>query len=1151
VAEPKYFVENRYSFVIDAVASLANPAYEVASPESAFERSVQIELAIAHRLLMDRKHGAALAKYQHVRGLIAAMVIPKLPPWIGTTLEWTKLNRVEMLSPVLARSTEMLAKTPVAESAIPSKLLGGDVKVSNAAAKPFAAVAQMGLSDKDLMIGSLLEQAEVAIAARDFAAALAILQQAARATSDQALKGAILHDVGVIQERTGDRPKAIATLNQSARIFSQLNQPDTQVAVLTTLMGTQKRGGAADAAAEVLKQVDTLRTKHNLFDIAAPARLRLREAAVADPAAIIAAAAVVGASPSVGGAVVPGLRQPIVPPVGSSPNAFTIADGVTGVQLLASEAFATRATPKQFAMVDAAGTVHAAVLDGNAVTNMSSFYDTLATTSDVSLLMGYLVNYTTTVAYLPHVYFWVLPMAIGDCHAALGSYAEAEKEYLSTLDYKWINKVVESVNLWLRLAELYVDWGDRLYRQARNVVADFTPARAKYEQVMRLNNTVDNNSPLYKSAVFAAMKTRANAAIHAMFVNNSVLLENPRVKGVLARARMQLTKIDSGLNFLGMSLTLPPFSFEHLQVTARYFAQHASQVEATYIQFQSSGENEQLREQQMAQQAAIASASVELERRGVEEAEEGVDVAQANLNQAEVQAQNAQQAANDFAAVRWELYELDTLNSWSSAAAQDEDDEVEQTISGFTYYNTSGKRRSEVLYDLSCRRTRISHELEAARLQREINAANAYRATAQQQVQQAQARVAVAEQRVVIAQMQEQFALENLEFLQGREFSSAMWYNLAREARRIATRYLDMAIEIAVFMEKAYEAETGRDLKKIKLEYGLGELNGLLGADALLTDIDYFTLDHLRTRSKKAQMRQSLSLGDLFPMAFSRLLATGTTYFETTLEHFDRRYPGFYLQKLKQVEMVFVGLNGSEGLHGTLRNIGLSQFRRKSGTIVNQTYPADVMPLSEYNLRQDAIIFQLDTRELRLFENNGVATMWQLDLPRSSNTFDLNQILDVHMVLYYDGFFDPGLEAAIKAALPPTASAARALSLRMFAPDELYFLRSQGSAQLSVDATMFPANHGNPRIRSYSLQGIGPAAAGMKVRLDSANLGAGHVFTLDVQGNAAGTGFPNPINQSLFDSWTITVPPGDNPGVDLSGLTDFSLFFEYDFTYPA
>ena len=97
-------------------------------------------------------------------------------------------------------------------------------------------------------------------------------------------------------------------------------------------------------------------------------------------------------------------------------------------------------------------------------------------------------------------------------------------------------------------------------------------------------------------------------------------------------------------------------------------------------------------------------------------------------------------------------------------------------------------------------------------------------------------------------------------------------------------------------------------------------------------------------------------------------------------------------------------------MHGTLRNIGLSKFRRRDGSIVEQVYPADVMPLTDYDVRQDAMVFQLSANELRLFENNGIATVWQLDVPQHSNTFDLGQILDVQLVLYYDGFFDPALE---------------------------------------------------------------------------------------------------------------------------------------------
>jgi len=589
-----------------------------------------------------------------------------------------------------------------------------------------------------------------------------------------------------------------------------------------------------------------------------------------------------------------------------------------------------------------------------------------------------------------------------------------------------------------------------------------------------------------------------------------------------------------------------------MQNLARYFAQHAAQVEQGYIQFKNSGENESLREQQMAQQASVAVASVELERRGLAESREGVDVASAGLNYATVQRDNATEMRDRFNAVRWELQELERLQAWAGSASNDE---VKLNVVNATYYSADSKPRSHVMFDLANRRTQISHDLEAERMQNEIDAANAYRGMAQQQLEQAQARVAVAQQRVQIAGLQAQYAQENLAFLKGREFSATMWYELAREARRIAQRYLDMAVEVAVLMEKAYEAETGRDLRKIKLDYGLDNLNGLLAADALLLDIDYFSLDFVRTRSKKAPMKQTLSLADHFPMAFDQLLRTGRALFETTLAHFDRRYPGFYLQKLKQVELLFIGLAGTEGVHGSLRNIGLSKFRRRDGSIVDQVYPADVMPLTDYDVRQDAVVFQLSTNELRLFENNGIATVWQIDVPLHSNTFELTQILDVQLVLFYDGFFDPVLETKVLATLPAQGSGTRSFALRLSAPDELFFLRSQGQAELVLDAGLLPANQASPQLKSYFLQARGAAAVGLKLRAGWAGLGAGHLFTLDAKGNADGAAFAAPTGRTLFDTLNFRIDAADNPqlvnnGVlDLSGLQDLALFVDYSFTF--
>lgn len=1118
--KPKYLLENRYSFVVDAVTALNEASLEILGPETSFERQIQSQLALANRLLLQGKHSAALEKYVYLRGLVSTLVFPRLFPIDGFRIPWGKVDRPGLLDTVVRRSAEMLKQTPPAVLDVPRKLLSGDVQSRE---RQFDLLIENGLRDPDMGVGLLLQQAHTALENSDYQKAADTFHAAAKQTSEKGLQAAILHDMAVAQERSGQRREAFSTLSRSAEMYAAMEDRASQVAVMTTLAGAKARAGDEDGASELNKNIKQLSIDHNLFDIAIDVPMLGSHILLENPV--------------INSRVLGGIQRS--------------AGGIADVSLLSTRAFSQRREAKQLGILGSAGNVIKINLNGDAPGSLKQFYDTLAGTLDVGLLTDFLTAHATTVAYLPHVYFWNLPMAIGDCHAALGSYAEAENEYLSTFDYKYLNQEVEAVNLWLRLAELYLDWGDRLYRQAANDTAAFGAARDMYERVMSLDNKLDDGSPLYSPAIFAALKARAATAIQVMFVDGAESDDNPRLLGVLARARLQLTKITNGLNFLGVSLTLPPFSFEHLQTVARYFAQHASQVEGMYLQFQSSGESEQLREQQMSQQVAIATASVELERRGVNEAREGVDVASANRNASNVQAQNAQQMANDFAAVRSELLELEALQAWSAAAAMDADDEVRQTITGYTYYSASGKKRSQVLKELARQRAQISHRLEANRLQREINAAAAYLQVAQQQVQQAQARVSVAQQRVTIARLQEQQSQENQDFLQSRELSSVMWYNLAREAHRLAVRYLDMAIEVATMMERAYEAETGRNLRTIKLQYGMNHLHGMLAADALLADIDVFTLDNLRTRAKKAQLRQSLSLADLFPMAFRTLISTGTTYFETTLEHFDRRYPGYYLQKIKQVEVVFVGLTGSEGVHGTLRNIGLSQFRQKDGSIVSQTYPADVMPLSEYNIRQDAIVFQLDAKELRLFENNGVATMWRLDLPLATNTFDLRQILDIQVVLYYDGFFDAALEEMVLAALPATDSSTRALSLAMTSPDELYFLRSQGKAVLTIQEDLLPANHQQPVLTSYAVQVTGPASPNLKIRLDSSNLGTGHLFTLDAAGNASGVDFADPIGRTPYDEWTVAVSSDDNPGVDLAGITDVSLYFEYDFAYRA
>jgi len=430
---------------------------------------------------------------------------------------------------------------------------------------------------------------------------------------------------------------------------------------------------------------------------------------------------------------------------------------------------------------------------------------------------------------------------------------------------------------------------------------------------------------------------------------------------------------------------------------------------------------------------------------------------------------------------------------------------------------------------------------------------------AQGQVADAQARVDIARQRIAVAQLQQKNAEENRDFMDLEEFSARLWYDLAREAKRISHRYLDMATEIAFLAERAYNAETERGLSVIRFDYRYTSAGNLLGADMLTADLDYFTLDLLTTTtSKKAPVKRIISLADVFPLAFQNLKNTGRCNFQTTLDMFDRQSPGMYLCKTRNVEPVFIGVTNAT-LAGTLRNGGVSAFRRSDGTKVTRMYPADVMPLSAYELRQDALAFRVSPNELRLFENNGIETQWQIDLPPGANDFNLDDLLDVQLTIYYDGFFSPALEQTVKAALPANGSATRAFSMRMTFPDELFFLKNQGQADIVFDASLYPRSQKNPKRSRVVVKATGSGAANMRMRITSQNHGGELVVTTDANGVIQGAAPADPLGalrgESALDNWTIRITAADNPALALGGvldlkrITDIMVLFDYDFQF--
>lgn len=1156
--EPVYMNENRYSYLVGSWSPSMTADYEVEKPETEFEKQVQRMFMEGQAHLRHEEYMLALSSFQELMALILHMANPEMPVNPNLILNLAFPMDVALVNVLSLKAAEILKKTPLTEYSFPASFTSQPGIMPQQVKNQLKPVLESGLrvtsyhgTISEGLKGALaaVEEEEYELAIRKYSTTLRNVP-----VEDTVLRASLLHDLSVLWDKVNNHDRAIDAGNQSVALFSNTAETRAHVEAMETVTGILRRGGRAQEAEDLAKKAKAIRESTNLNPILATISRpigRMEIERPAEPSVRPIAPRVTRRYPAV--------TRAAVAPITMAPTA--VIESTTEVPLLMGTKYVSPTAATKSLQIQGETMTATINLDANATANVNSFLQIIRDTNDLQLVVDFWVTPVQMIAYMPHMYFFIIPMAIGDCFKGMGNRRQAEQQYLSVLPYPYINKKYEMVKLWTRLAQVYLEMGDQAYRWAKDNVSAYGTARAAYENIALLNKTLKPNSPLYKDSKFSSIKTRVTnflAAADPMTVN-----ENPAITTRVLEALSKLQQIEYGLNYFGFAPDyFPPFSFEYLQNTARYFTQQASHIEQRYIQYKSQAENEQLQREQLDQQAEVARQSVILEQRGVAEAEAGIASTQASLNYADVQYRNAVKSKQDFERARWELLEYAELEGWANAASVSDDDEMRLTISGYTYYSSDRRMRSDVLADLAYKRTRLSHELESKKLQRAIDSAAAYTQVAQAQLEQAKRRKAIAEQRVQIAKLQQRHAEENRDFLDMREFSSRLWYELAMLARQLKQRYLDMATEIAFLMERAYNAETERNLHVIRYDYSQTSAGGLMGADLLLEDIDYFTYDYVTTtKTKKIPVKQVISLADSYAMAFQQLKVTGSCYFQTELTDFDRQHPGMYLCKLRNVEVVFVGLTSAASLAGSLRNIGISRFRRQDGSIVTRNYPSDTMALSQYEIRQDALVFRFNPNDLRLFENNGIDTLWQLELPLDANEFNFGSILDIQLVLYYDGFFSSSLETTIKNSLPTASSASRGFSMRMFFFDELFYLKNKGEAELVFEENMFPFNQKNLQRAQVTLKALGEQAVvdGLTMRLTSANHGGEIVLTTDSQGevNQGTPGQPLNVllNAPMLDEWKLRITAADNQGLvengvlNLSGLDDILIFFEYAFEY--
>jgi hypothetical protein len=173
-------------------------------------------------------------------------------------------------------------------------------------------------------------------------------------------------------------------------------------------------------------------------------------------------------------------------------------------------------------------------------------YKNRVTSKDLSLVAFRYDLDSDFAARLPQIYIFTLPVAVGDCHQALGEYSKALGQYTLSSTYAYINVAIEVPALWIKVAQNYIAWGNDQYKQG--------DVQGALDTYLKLITPTDHapNSLLYQG-VFASYGNKVKNPI-ATITKPETSNQNPLTISIVLDARTKLRMINAGLDFWGFSV---------------------------------------------------------------------------------------------------------------------------------------------------------------------------------------------------------------------------------------------------------------------------------------------------------------------------------------------------------------------------------------------------------------------------------------------------------------------------------------------------------------------------------------------------------------------------------------------------------------------
>lgn len=619
------------------------------------------------------------------------------------------------------------------------------------------------------------------------------------------------------------------------------------------------------------------------------------------------------------------------------------------------------------------------------------------------------------------------------------------------------------------------------------------------------------------------------------------------------------------LNLFSSAAGISPYRFAYLIERAKALASQVVQAGNALLLAIEKQESEELAYLRAQQELKLSKANVHLRKLQVAEAEDSLKLAELQTLRAVFQRDHFEELIrnnlNDFE-LNAVFYLFTSINALSVAQSLQQHAAIASLIPNTTTGGPSAGATyggSNIAGMLSARAASYSTQssIESIRAQISNMFASFERrlkewefqkglagkdiAISEQNEEIAKDRIAIAEFEQQIAEMNAEFADQTLEFLKEKFTNKELYRWMVKTLSKILYGFYNLAYTTARMAQATMEFERNEAYDFISYGYWDSEKRGLLSGDQLLLDINRMDDAYVQNNARKLEITKHISLARMAPEALAELRSNGRTTFATDMRWFDRDFPGHYQRTLKSVRTSVLALVGpGMNVNATLSTVSPSYI---------VLHPEEDEPVALPRIQSVALsgasnatgLFELNYRDERYlpFEGCGVAVTWELEMPKASNQFDFDSIVDVILTIDYTALSDGDYKLRVIEELGDGVGGMLPLSIRNTFADAWYHFHNPtfrppeqaGGAPepyalvLNVTREMFPPNEESHALESAALRFSltdPQIRLPLKIRYESEQ---GEVVELNRQTGSDGylplqSGFGN---KSPFGTWEIAL----------------------------